>query len=67
MVGGDDVLQRDGDRFVKAAGFGRAEHRGAPEEWQVIAIACCAPDEREVVYRQQGSVPATTTSGDHRR
>ena len=30
MVGRDEVLQRDGDRLIEAAGFGRAEHGGAP-------------------------------------
>ena len=27
VVLGNEVLERDGDRLVEAAGFGRAEHR----------------------------------------
>ena len=30
VVGGNEVLQRDGDRLVEAAGLGRAEHRRTP-------------------------------------
>lgn len=30
VVHRDQVLQGDGDRQIKAAGFGRAEHRAAP-------------------------------------
>jgi hypothetical protein len=30
VVGGDQVLQRHRNRFVKTPGFGRAQHREAP-------------------------------------
>ena len=32
VVCGDEILERDGDRLIKAAGFGGTEHRGLPDE-----------------------------------
>src|SRR4051812_3988865 len=38
MVAGNEVLQRDGDRLVEAAGFGWTEHRGIRGEGYVARM-----------------------------
>ena len=43
MVRGNEVLQRDGDRLVEAAGFGGAEH-----DWLACSLSVASATQREI-------------------
>ena len=55
VVDRDEVLQRDGDRLVEAAGFGRAEHRGLRDGASVRAAGRATP--------RPGAAPVKSLAG----
>src|SRR5687768_5939787 len=46
VIGGHQSVERDDDRLVKAAGFGRAEHGQGPNADTQARMLMIAPEER---------------------